>query len=136
MFTLIQRFVCVYFSMINVIFLFFKKFFIHFNNLFDTFFFFILWRNWKCNTLLKASLTFKLKNDIIFFFYLFHIMWIFFVMNCKIVFINRCLRAFIWIFENMFNILIAYWKQFNTIDFNILFNMFNNAINLYNDDFV
>ena len=39
MFTLIQRFVCVYFSTINVMFLFFKKSFTHFSNLLDILFF-------------------------------------------------------------------------------------------------
>ena len=136
MFTLIQRFVCVYLSMINVMFLFFRKSFIHFNNLFDIFFFLMLWRSWKYNTLSKISLTFKLKNNVIFFFYSFHNVWIFFMMSYKIVFINRCLRAFIWIFKNVFNVSTIYWKHFDTIDFNILFNMFNNAIDLYDDDFV
>ena len=136
MFTLIRRFVCVYFSIINIIFLFFKKFSIHFNNLLNIFLFFMLWRNRKCDTLSKISLTFKLKNDVILFFYSFYIVWIFFIMNCKIVFINYYLRAFIWMFENMFNVSTAYRKHFNTINFNVLFNVFNNAIDLYNNNFV
>ena len=74
MFMLILRFVIVWFLIINVVFLFFRKFFFHFNNLFKILFFFILWKRRKCNTLSKASLTFKLKNDVILFFYSFHIM--------------------------------------------------------------
>ena len=54
--------------MINVMFLFFRKFFIHFNSLLDIFLFFMLWKSRKCDTLSKISLTFKLKNDVIFFF--------------------------------------------------------------------
>ena len=134
--TFVIRFVCVYFSMINVIFLFFKKFLIHFSNLLDIFFFFILWRNRMCDTLLKASLTFKLKKDVILFFCLLYIVWIFFVMNCKIVFIERCLHAFIWVFENVFNVSTMYRMRLNTIDFKILFNIFNNAIDLYDDNFM
>ena len=42
MFMLIQRFACVYLLMINIIFLFFKKFFIYFNNLFDILFFYVM----------------------------------------------------------------------------------------------
>ena len=136
MFILTRRFVCVYSSIINIIFLFFRKFFIHFNNLFDIFFFFILWRSWECDMLLKISLTFKFKNDIIFFFCSFYIVWIFFVISCKIVFIDRCLRIFIWMFKNVFNVLMMYRKRSDIIDFSILFNMFNNIINLYDNDFV
>ena len=135
MLTLIRRFVCVYFSMINMMFLFFRKSFIHFNNLFDIFFF-MLWRSRRCDTLSKISFTFKFKNDVIFFFCSFYIVWIFFVMNCKIMFIDCCLRAFIWVFKNVFNALMTYQKYFDTIDFNILFNVFNNATDLYDDDFV
>ena len=136
MLTLIQRFVYVYSSIINVMLLFFRKSFIHFNYLFDIFLFFILWKSRRCDTLSKISLTFKLKNNIIFFFYSFHIVWIFFMMNCKIMFIDCCLRAFIWMFENVFNASTTYRKRFDTIDFNILFNVFNNAIDLYDDDFM
>ena len=135
MLTLILRFVIVWLSIINVVLLFFRKFFIHFNNLFKTFLFFMLWRRRKCDTLSKISLTFKLRNDIIFFFYSFYIMWIFFVMNCRIVFIERCLRALIWMFENVFNVSTTYRMRSNTINFNILFNVFNNAIDLYNKNF-
>ena len=135
MLTLILRFVIMWFSMINVVFLFFRKSFIYFNNLFEIFFFFMLWRKWKCDTLSKTSLTFKLRNDIIFFFCSFYIVWIFFVMNCKIVFINRCLRAFIWMFESVFSASTTYRMYLNTIDFNILFNVFNNAIDLYDENF-
>ena len=101
--TFVMRFICVYSLIINVILLCFKKFSIYFSNLFDIFFF-ILWKSRICDTLSKTSLTFKLKKDIIFFFYLFHIVWIFFVMNCKIMFIKRCQCALICVFENVFNV--------------------------------
>ena len=68
MLTLTRRFACVYFSMINIMFLFFRKFFIHFNSLLDILLFFMLWKSWECDTLSKISLTFRFKNDIIFFF--------------------------------------------------------------------
>ena len=38
-------------------------------------------------------------------------------------------------FENVFNVSTTYQMHLNTIDFNILFNVFNNAINLYNENF-
>ena len=136
MFTLIRRFACVYFSIINVMLLFFKKFFIHFNNLLDIFFFLMLWRSRRCDMLSKISFTFKFKNDVIFFFCSFHIVWIFFMMSCKIVFIDYCLRVFNWIFENVLNVSTIYWKRFDIIDFSILFNVFNNAIDLYDNNFV
>ena len=135
MLTLILRFIIVWFSIINVVFLFLKKFFIHFNNLSEIFSFSCYKKKWECDTLSKASLTFKLKNDVILFFCSFHIVWIFFIMNCKIVFIERCLRALIWMFKNVFNISTTYWIRSNTINFNILFNVFNNAIDLYNENF-
>ena len=135
MFTLILRFIIMWSSIINVVFLFFRKFFIHFNSLFKILLFLMLWKKRKCDTLLKTSLTFKLKNDVIFFFYSFYIVWIFFVINYKIVFIKRCLRALIWMFENIFNVLTTYRMRSNTIDFNILFNVFNNAIDLYDENF-
>ena len=72
-FTLILRFIIVYFSMINVVFLFFRKLFVYFNNLFEIFFFFILWKKREYNTLSKALSTFKLKTNVILFFYFFHI---------------------------------------------------------------
>ena len=70
------------------------------------------------------------------FFYSFHIVWIFFMMNCRIVFIERCLRTFICVFKNVFNILTTYRKHFDIIDFSILLSVFSSAIDLYNDDFV
>ena len=135
MLTLILRFVIMWSSMINVVLLFFKKFSIYFNNLFKIFLLFILWRKRRCNTLSKASLIFKLKNDVILFFCSLYIVWIFSVMNCKVVFTERCLRALIWMFESVFNVSTTYRMRSNTIDFNILFNMFNNAIDLYDESF-
>ena len=94
MFTLIVHFVCVYSSIINIMFLFFKKFSTQLNSFFNILFF--CYEEVECAT---SHLNFI--NDIILFFCSFSIIWTFFVISCKIVFINYCLRALIYVFKNI-----------------------------------
>ena len=130
MFTFVSRFFNVKSFMINVIRRFFKKFAIQFNNNVDTRLFFILCNNFVWITQLNASRSFKLNNVATFFLLSFYIMCTFSMINCNAIFINLCFLTFICVLKKVSYFFIAYRIHFDTIDFNIFFNVFNKIIDL------
>ena len=100
MFAFIFRIVVVWFFIDKVVYLSFKKFFTYFIINVNVFYIFMSCKNLRYVIKLKTFSSFKINIVIISFLWLFHIVWIFFVINCKIVFIDRCLRVFIWMFDN------------------------------------
>ena len=130
MFTFARRSNNVYSFIVNVVRRFFKKFFIQFNNNVNTFLFRMLCNSRVCETLSNVSDIFKRSKNII-FFELFQIVWIFFVISYSIVSINRCFLILICVFDNVACISSTYRMRFDIIDFNVLLNVSNNAIDLY-----
>ena len=66
------------------------------------------------------------------FFLCYFIQCIFFsVMSCKVVFIDLYLWAFIWMSDIELQAFIMFCKCSNMMNFNILLNVLNNAIDLY-----
>ncbi len=81
--------------------LFFKKSFTNSRSDSSTFLFLILYRNLLCVILSNIFLLFKLNNNITLLFVLFYIIYIFFIISCKAIFVN-------FIDEFLFRYLIAY----------------------------
>jgi len=57
--------------------------------------FFMLYKSLLCVTLLNALFLFKFSSETTLFLVLLYIIYIFSIINCKIVFVNLYLRAFI-----------------------------------------
>jgi len=74
---------------------------------------------------------FRLNSIAIFFWMLLYTMCIFSIINCKFIFVSLYLRTLIWVFNIVSQILTTLRKCFNIINFNILFNISNKAIDLY-----
>ena len=131
MFTFVFRIVVVWFYIHKIVHLSFKKSFTYFVINVNVFFIFMLCRNLRCVIKLKTFSSFKINIIVINFLWSFYIVWIFFVINCRVVFIDWCLRVFIWMFDNFSHVSKTLRKRFDIIDSNILFKLSNNAINLY-----
>ncbi len=108
----------------------FQKVFYKFEKRFE-YFFFILYKSLLYIILSIALLLFKFNKNIICLFVLLYIVYIFSIINWKTIFVNLYCRTFIWVFDNIFVISTIYRKRFDTINFNILFNMLRSIINLY-----
>ena len=116
MFIFIRRSSNVYLFIINIVRRSLKKFFIQFSRKASTLLFRILCNNCVCETLSNASDTFKLNRNITFFFELFQIMWIFFVINCNAVLINRYFLTFICVFDSVACVSRTYRICFDIVD--------------------
>ena len=136
MFTFVRRSSNVYSFIVNVVRRFFKKSFTQFNNRASTFLFRILWSSRACETLSNVFDTFKFNRDVTFFFEFFQIVWTFFVINCNAVSTNRCFLTLIYVFDKIACVSTTYRIRSNIIDFNVLLNVFNSTIDLYDLEFV
>ena len=136
MFTFVRRSSNVYSFIVNVVRRSLKKSRTQFNNRASILLFRILCSNRACETLSNVSNIFKLKRNITFFFELLQIVWTFFIINCNIVSMNRYFLILICVFDNVACVSTTYRMRFDIFDFNVLFNVFNNVIDLYDLEFV
>ncbi len=109
----------------------FRKFFTNLKSSLETFLFFMSCKSLLCITLLNAFFSFKLSNETTLLFMSLHTVCIFFIINCKVVFIDLCLQALIWMFNIESQAFITFYRCSNTMNFNILLNVLNNTIDLY-----
>ena len=131
MFTFVRRSSNVYSFTINVVRRSLKKSFTQFNNSASTLLFRMLCSSRACETLSNVSDTFKLSRDVTFFFELLQIVWTFFVINSSTVSTNRCFLTLICVFDSVTCVSTTYRMRSDIIDFNVLLNVFNSAIDLY-----
>ena len=131
MFTFVRRSSNVYSFIVNVVRRSFKKSITQLNNKMSILLFRMLCNNRVCETLSNVFDTFKFNKDVTFFFELLQIMWIFFVINCNIVSTNLYFLILVCVFDNVACVSTTYQIRSNIIDFNVLLNVFNSAIDLY-----
>jgi hypothetical protein len=90
-----------------------------------------LWINFSFDTWSYASITFKLNRIIILFLLIFHTMWICFVKSFNVVshaFFRRSLNC---VSRSSLCFSARLLIRLTMIDFNVLFKVLKNAINLY-----
>ncbi len=110
---------------------FFRKFFTNFRSSLETFLFFMSCKSLLCIILLNAFFSFRLSNETILLLMSFHTVCIFFIISCKIIFIDLCLQTFIWIFNIELQAFTTFYKCLNTMNFSTLLNVLSNTIDLY-----
>ncbi len=98
----------------------FRKFFTNLKSSLKTFLFFMLCKSLLCITLLNAFFSFRLSNETILLLMSLHTICIFFIISCKVIFINLCLQVLIWIFNIKLQTFITFCKHLNMMNFRIL----------------
>jgi len=98
----------------------FRKFFTNLKSSLKTFLFFMLCKSLLCITLLNAFFSFRLSNETILLLMSLHTICIFFIISCKVIFINLCLQVLIWIFNIKLQTFITFYKHLNMMNFRIL----------------
>ncbi len=109
----------------------FRKFFTNLRSNLETFLFFILCKSLLCVTLSNAFFSFRLSNKTTLLLILLYTICIFFIISCKVVFIDLCLQAFIWMFNIELQASMTFCRCLNMMNFSILLSVLSNAIDLY-----
>ncbi len=110
---------------------FLRKFFTNLRSSLRTFLFFMSCKSLLCATLLNAFFLFRFSSETTFLLMSLHTMCIFFIISCKVIFVDLCLWILIWIFNIELHIYTTFHRCSNMMNFSILLNVLNSTIDLY-----